>query len=174
MKKRELDPGQILIFRNPRGGEKDQPLWRGQARLKAGASLSVALWSRVARETEQKYLGGTVTVTDADVDVHEPQPTGTIAVFPNENGDNDKRPHLRGIIQIDGREDEFVSLWQHQGENGPFLAGQTQPRSEIEAMQRERGDEPAEETEAPAKPAKGGSARGGGKVPEGKTDAPEL
>jgi len=174
MKKRELDPGQVLIFRNPKGGEKDQPLWRGQARLKSGASLCVALWSRVARETEQKYLGGTVTITDADVDVHEPQPTGSIAIFPNENGAHEKRPDQRGIIQIKDHEDELVSLWKHQGENGPFLAGQTQPRSEIEAMQRERGDDPAAESEPTAKSAKGRSARGGGKVPEDKNDAPEL
>jgi hypothetical protein len=171
MKKRELDPGQVLIFRNPKGGEPDQPLWRGQARLKSGASLSVALWSRVARETEQKYLGGTVTVTDADVDVHEPQPTGTIAIFPNDNGEHEKRPDQRGIIQIDGQEDQFASLWKHQGENGPFLAGQVQPRSEIEAMQRERDDEPAEE---PKQSAKARAGRGGGKVPDDKNSAPEL
>ena len=171
MKKRELDPGQVLIFRNPKGGEPDQPLWRGQARLKSGASLSVALWSRVARETQQKYLGGTVTVTDADVDVHEPQPTGTIAIFPNDNGEHEKRPDQRGIIQVKDHEDELVSLWKHQGENGPFLAGQVQPRSEIEAMQREREDEPAEE---PKQPAKARAGRGGGKVPEDKNSAPEL
>lgn len=48
---------------------------------------------------------------------------GRVALFPNDKGDNAKRPDWRGTLQLDGVAYK-LSLWDKTGPKGPYKAGQ--------------------------------------------------
>jgi uncharacterized protein (DUF736 family) len=49
-------------------------------------------------------------------------------LFPNDKGDNDKRPNLRGSIQIAGVEYDLSAWTKVSAKGTKFLSGQVQPK----------------------------------------------
>lgn len=68
--------------------------------------------------------------------------TNTISLWKNDQEGNDKRPILRGTVNVDGR-DFKVSLWKRNSDNpkAPVFGGQIEPTDEGQASSSDEADD---------------------------------